>query len=114
MGGEKLRIDNLSIGYRDHRRGAKVVATGISGELHAGELVCLIGSNGVGKSTLLRTICGLQRPLEGSVTIDGADVSAMSRRDMATKVSIVLTSVERSLALRASEVVGLGRSPYTG
>ena len=59
-------LSELSIGYR-HRGETKVVARHLTGCLCAGELTCLIGPNGVGKSTLLRTLSGFLRPLQGEV-----------------------------------------------
>ena len=108
-----LCLEDVAIGYAGEKGGERVVARGISESLCRGEMACLIGSNGVGKSTLLRSICGLQPLLAGRVMVDGSDVALLSRRQRAGHVSIVLTSVDRDLSLSAAEVVALGRSPYT-
>ena len=108
-----LCLEDVAIGYAGEKGGERVVASGISESLCRGEMACLIGSNGVGKSTLLRSICGLQPLLAGRVMVDGSDVALLSRRQRAGHVSIVLTSVDRDLSLSAAEVVALGRSPYT-
>lgn len=104
-----LTLSDLAIGYAGHR-----VASGLNAELRGGELTCLVGRNGTGKSTLLRTIAAFQPPLAGSVTLCGRDVSAMSRRRMAHTVSVVLTGRPDVREMTAREVVALGRSPYTG
>ena len=108
-----LCLEDVAIGYAGEKGCERVVARGISESLCRGEMACLIGSNGVGKSTLLRSICGLQPLLAGRVMVDGSDVALLSRRQRAGHVSIVLTSVDRDLSLSAAEVVALGRSPYT-
>lgn len=65
-----LQTENLMIGYQQDREN-KVVAQQINVSLHEGELVCLFGPNGTGKSTLMRTISGSQRPLGGRVLLEG-------------------------------------------
>ena len=79
---------NCSIGY-----GRRVVVSAINLEIGPG-ITVLIGANGTGKSTLLRTIAGVQRPLQGKVEIDGVDVSTMSRRRLARTLSFVYTDRE--------------------
>ena len=54
-----IQLRQLSIGYPS-KRGVRVVAEGISGAIRSGELTCLLGANGVGKSTLLRTLSAFQ------------------------------------------------------
>ena len=65
-----IRIEDLTVGYASGN-GTRTVATGLSASLHGGEMTCLIGANGVGKSTLLRTLSGFQPPLAGDIYIDG-------------------------------------------
>lgn len=108
-----LRLEELAIGYRS-RSGETVVASDIDLELHAGELVCLLGPNGAGKSTLMRTVAGMQPPLNGRILIDGEDVHAMSARDRAQRLSVVLTDRVEAGLLTAHALVGLGRYPHTG
>ena len=64
-----ITLENLSIGYTS-KNNRKVVAEGINATLNDSELTCLIGPNGIGKSTLLRTLSAFQPPLEGSITIE--------------------------------------------
>lgn len=107
-----LQIENLAIGYT-HRREQKVVAQGITEVLCAGELVCLLGPNGAGKSTLMRTISGSQKPLAGRVLLDGAVIHDLPARNLARKMSLVLTERVQAGLLSAYEVVVLGRYPHT-
>jgi iron complex transport system ATP-binding protein len=60
-----METRGLAIGYRQHRRPVCVVADGINVALSAGRFVCLLGPNGAGKSTLIRTLAGMQAPIEG-------------------------------------------------
>ena len=69
MSSETIRLSNLSIGYRS-KNGTRVVATGINAAIRSGELTCLLGANGVGKSTLLRTLAAFQPKLDGEVLIE--------------------------------------------
>ncbi|PKQ63440.1 hypothetical protein BZG02_08660 [Labilibaculum filiforme] len=104
-----LQIKNLSIGY-----GNKLVAGNLSATIPAGELICLLGSNGTGKSTLMRSICGFQPILGGSVLIDDLEVNQLSEKELSKRIAVVLT--DRVVVPNASvqELVGYGRSPYTG
>lgn len=110
---EGLIIDHLTIGYRH-----KTVAGPLDGNLNAKSLVCLIGSNGLGKSTLLRTLAGLQPALSGRVEwhYKGLveDCTRLSAERRAQSFSIVLTDKPDVMNLTAREVVAMGRMPYTG
>ncbi len=78
-----------------------------------GEFTALIGRNGTGKSTLLRTVAGLMRPLDGEILLDGKPLTLLSSRQIASSISFVSTDEVRITNLRVSDVVGLGRAPYT-
>ncbi|MBQ4483421.1 MAG: ABC transporter ATP-binding protein [Prevotella sp.] len=97
-----LHFDNLTIGYRKGRREV-VVASGLSATLERGKLTCLLGRNGTGKSTLLRTLAGLQPPLKPQLSTVNSQPS----------VALVLTQRPDLRNLTAEEVVGLGRTPHT-
>lgn len=107
-----LQIENLAIGYTQ-RNERKVVAQDITVDLHGGELVCLLGPNGAGKSTLMRTISGSQKPLAGRVLLEGVVIHDLSARQLAKKLSLVLTERVQAGMLTAYEVVALGRYPHT-
>jgi len=108
-----LTTHDLSIGYRAARQPATVVARDISVALHAGELVCLIGPNGTGKSTLMRTLAGMQPALGGQVRLGDDDVFTLKARELARRMSIVLTERVDVGNLSAYALVALGRHPYT-
>ena len=108
-----LTSDNLTIGYAGARGAQRVVAAQLAPSLPAGTLVCLLGPNGAGKSTLLRTLAGMQPPLQGEVMLAGQPISGFSARDLARRLSVVLTERVQVGLLTAYELVALGRHPYT-
>lgn len=107
-----LETENLSIGYHPPRKPARVVAAHLNLHLKHGELVCLIGANGAGKSTLMRTLCGLQHPLDGKVIVRGENVHALPMERIATHLSIVLTERAPLGAVDGYTLVSLGRTPH--
>ena len=108
-----LSTQNLSIGYRQPRRADSVVARQLNLDLRRGELACLLGPNGAGKSTLMRTLAGMQPPLEGTVTLEGQAVHTLAPAHLARRLSVVLTERVDAGNLSAYELVTLGRHPYT-
>lgn len=110
---EILHFKNLSIGYGVGRK-SKVVANGLDAQIPKGELLCLLGANGTGKSTLMRTLCGFQPPLNGDVLIGDTAINKLSEKELSRRIAVVLT--DRVVVANASvaELVGYGRSPYTG
>lgn len=78
-----------------------------------GEFTALIGRNGTGKSTLLRTIAGLLKPLAGYVEVDGRGLDSLGNKERASLISFVSTEDIRVAGLKVYDVVGLGRAPYT-
>ena len=111
--GATITLKNLTIGYRSKHQ-LRTVASAIHASLESGKLTCLIGPNGVGKSTLLRTLAGFQPPLDGEILLHEKPLSDYSPRELAKEISIVLTSKPDVSQLTVKEVVGIGRSPYTG
>lgn len=83
-------------------------------QLNAGEFVCLVGPNGVGKSTLLRTVTGLQPKLGGEIRLSEKRLENYHPRELASQVSVVLTSPISVGAMRVDELVAMGRFPFTG
>ena len=108
-----IALEKLSIGY-DTRHGRKVVAQDICAHLQRGELTCLIGANGVGKSTLLRTLSAFQPPLSGEIRLLGKPLVEYSPMELARLLAMVLTHKTTTDNLTVRELVGMGRSPYTG
>ena len=109
----KTELRDLTIGYRDGQHTA-VEAHALNAAVEEGSLTCLVGRNGVGKSTLLRTMALFLPPLEGQVLFDGVDASTLSRHERAVKVGVVLTDRTDTDALTVREVVAMGRAPFTG
>lgn len=104
-----IKLQNLSVGYASEQP----LISDISAELAGGELVGLLGRNGCGKSTLMRTIVGLERLRAGEVFIDGIPSGYMTNAERARRVSFVATERLRVANLTCRELVALGRAPYT-
>lgn len=110
---ETIQLKKLTIGY-PLKKVSKIVAADISASIHAGELTCLLGANGVGKSTLLRTLSGFQSKLSGQIFIAGQEIDTYSDKQLSKVLSVVLTEKGDLYNLSVAELVGLGRTPYTG
>ena len=108
---ETVRIEQLSIGYKE-KSNSKYVACNLSASLYEGELTCLIGSNGVGKSTLLRTLSAFLPALKGEVLICGKSIKDYTNKELSTLIGVVLTDRCDVPQLRIKELVGMGRNPY--
>lgn len=104
-----LTLRNLTTGYS-----TKSVSKNLNATLQEGQLTCLIGPNGTGKSTLLRTIAGFLDAISGDILIDGKPTQSYTSNELSRLISIVLTDNTHIKGLTAYEVVGMGRSPYTG
>ena len=107
-----LKTKDLSIGYASKKE-RTIVASNINIELHRGELVGLVGGNGIGKSTLLRTITNVQNALGGEIYINDKQIKKYPAIDLAKVMSLVLTEQMISKNLSVFELVALGRQPYT-
>lgn len=103
-----LILQNISIGY-----GSRVLVPDISVELPAGQLTAVVGRNGTGKSTLLRALAGLSKPLSGAILAGETDVLALPPRRIAATIGFVSTERIRVTNLKVRDVVALGRTPYT-
>lgn len=107
-----LKADNLSIGYSIKSK-KTVIAPNLNFELQQGQLIGLVGANGIGKSTLLRTLTRVQNPLNGSVILNQKHLQHYSATDIAKQMSVVLTEPLVTKNLSVFELVALGRHPYT-
>lgn len=110
---DTIHINGLSIGYRS-KNSTKQVAKDISSTIYSGELTCLLGANGVGKSTLLRTLSGFQPKLGGEILVLGKDLDTYSDKALSTMIGVVLTDKCDIRNMLVRELIGMGRSPYTG
>lgn len=108
-----VECKGISIGYQERSNASAVVKSDISLKALKGEMVALIGGNGVGKSTLLKTIAGFQPPLAGELMIHRTPVSDYGSEELARELSFVSTEIVRVAHLTVREMVGLGRYPYT-
>lgn len=104
-----ISLQNLTVGYSE-----KAVLSDINQTLQAGQMVCLLGANGAGKSTILRTLAGFLPPLSGKVLVDGRDLNSLSVSERSKAVSVVLTERVEVPYMKVADLVGMGRSPYTG
>ena len=107
-----LSATGLSIGYVSKKQ-SNAIASDINITLKEGTVTALIGANGIGKSTLLRTITGIQRPLAGSLMLNEKPLQDYSTKALAEHLSIVLTESLPPSNLTVYELVALGRQPYT-
>ena len=104
-----LQAKNLTIGYEKN----KPLIDGINFDCTAGELIILLGVNGIGKSTLLKTLCGLLDPISGTIFYDGRDIFDTAPNERAKLISGVFTGRDFDPYISVREFVTLGRYPYT-
>jgi iron complex transport system ATP-binding protein len=104
-------VTDLSIGYKS--KTPIVISKDMEFEIAKGELIGVVGPNGIGKSTLFKTIAGILKPLKGEVKIKGIGLKDYSPTQLAHQLSVVLTEPPISRNLTVLELVSLGRQPYT-
>lgn len=107
-----LEAKNLTVGYTSKSQ-KQIIATTINFQLYPHKLISLLGLNGIGKSTLLRTLSGVQPPVEGTVLLHNQELNSYSKTELATQISVVLTDKIPINQLTVYELVALGRIPYT-
>lgn len=104
-----LSLKDLQIGYH-----GRALATLPDTRVDAGEFICLLGRNGQGKSTLLRTLAGFQPPVAGEAVLKDRPVRQWKPNERARRIAVVLTDRPNVGALGVTELVEMGRQPYTG
>ena len=104
-----LACEDLAYGYGKQRVGA-----GVTLAVQAGEVVCLLGPNGGGKTTLFKTLLGLLPSLGGRVLVDGADIAGLSRARVAQRVAYVPQAAAGYFPFTVAEVVLMGRAAWLG
>lgn len=103
-----LDLKNLSVGYKDRQ-----VVKDISLVFRPAEITTIIGKNGTGKSTLLKTACSLLKPLSGKVLLEGKDQREYTRKEWATKVAF-LSQTHPDSNTSVHTLVSHGRYPHLG
>ena len=109
---EILSLDSLKIGYSTGKT-KKVLLPPLNASAATGEFIAVIGRNGIGKSTLLRTLAGLQEPLGGEILYDGRNLKDYSRMELALKVGYISTEIVKVSNMSVYDLVALGRFPHT-
>lgn len=103
-----IELRNISLGFGQRR-----LITAATTRFERSKITALLGRNGTGKSTLLRTIASLQRPLEGEVFVGGDSIATLSSQELSRRLSFVNTERVDVEALTVYDIVAIGRSPYT-
>lgn len=109
-----ILINNLAIGYSNGKSNQKIISSHIDLNTKPSTLTCIIGHNGTGKSTLLRTIAGLQPVMGGYIYIAGQPLDSYTKAETSRLLSIVLTHRPNLKNIKVNELVAMGRAPYTG
>ena len=104
-----LEAKNLSIGY-----GSRTVAGSLNLTLDSGTVTCLLGPNGVGKTTLFKTLLGLIPAMTGTVLVDGADIRHISREKIARRIAYVPQAHPSEFTYTVLDLVMMGRTAYLG
>ena len=107
-----LKTKDLAVGYST-KKNKTIIASAINIELKQGELIGLVGANGIGKSTLLRTLAKVQPQINGHIVFNDKPLQEYSNIDLAKVLSLVLTEHFASKNLTVFELIALGRQPYT-
>jgi iron complex transport system ATP-binding protein len=107
-----LTAYDISIGY-SHKKEKTLISSNINLTLKKGKLISLIGANGIGKSTLLRTLTGIQKTLSGTVLLNGQNIHKLDSLTLAQNLSVVLTEKLPPSNLTVFELIALGRQPHT-
>src|SRR5690554_5707133 len=105
---EILKAEQLRIGYKSRKK-TDIIASGISFTALKGELTAIIGANGMGKTTLLRTLARILPAISGNITLHRKPLGKFSASALAREVGLVLTGHHPSGNLTVNEIIALGR-----
>lgn len=103
-----LKTKKLSVGYNK-----KIVAGDIEISVKQGEILTIIGANGSGKSTILKSITGQLKLISGAVFIDNRNLDNFTRKELSRKMSVVMTDRIETELMTCRDIVEYGRFPYT-
>ena len=106
---ELLTTRNLIVGYKK-----KTVLSNIDLEINSGEVVTILGANGIGKSTLIKTLTGEISPIGGQVVVAGKPIESYTQKELSKHIAIVTTDKVQAGGLKVIELINLGRHPHTG
>ncbi|MFT9077777.1 ABC transporter ATP-binding protein [Ethanoligenens sp.] len=104
-----LDLQTVSCGY-----GEKVIQKNISFSVHSGEICCLLGPNGVGKTTLFKTMLGFMKRLDGKISLDGQDIAKLPLKKLAKQFGYVPQAQGAPFPYTVEEVVTMGRIAHMG
>lgn len=104
-----FQIKDIVSGY-----GKKVVVNNISMKVKRGDFICILGSNGCGKTTLLKTILGFIKPFNGEIYVDDISIGNLKERELAKKISYIPQAHVPPFPFTVKDVVIMGRTPYLG
>jgi iron complex transport system ATP-binding protein len=102
-------LDNVGCGY-----GKNTILQNIDIEVLAGEILCLVGPNGIGKTTLFKTILGFLPALSGTICVDGKNLGTLSQQEMARYIGYVPQSHTPPFAFQVIDVILMGRTAHLG
>lgn len=103
-----LNIENLLFGHK-----FPLVSEPVNITAFAGNLICFVGRNGTGKTTMLNTLIGIRKAISGNIIIKGIPIGKMAARERARLVSFVPSKIEAVLNMRIRDLIAIGRTPYT-
>ncbi|WP_410881099.1 ABC transporter ATP-binding protein [Myroides sp. DW712] len=107
-----LQTKDLTIGYLQGKKQLIPIQHAINFQLHPQTLTSLLGINGIGKSTLIRTLTRHLHPLAGTITLNGLELNSYSNSALAKAMSVVFTDTIPSSSLTVLEVLQISRTPY--
>jgi iron complex transport system ATP-binding protein len=102
-----LKVCDLKAGYYK-----KEIVHGVSFEVHEGEFVCVIGANGCGKTTVLKSLLGLMKPFAGTVSVRDVDALSMNESERARHFAYIPQAHTPPFPFTVADVVIMGRTPY--